>query len=423
MDQLIQIFPQELINFLLVTLFSLLIGLSQRRLHNTSDDSRLFGTDRTFTFIGLLGYILYIIEPEFHYLFMGGGLVLAIFLAINYYFKVSLHKDLGLTTVVIALITYCMAPLVITQPSWLTILVVVTVLIFTELKETFTSFSQKIAKEEFITLAKFLIIAGIILPIVPNEPFVSFVTLTPYKVWLAVVVISSISYLSYLIKNYIFPKSGIIISGILGGMYSSTATTVILAKKSKENTLQKNNYGSAIILATAMMYLRIAILMMLFNITLFRHNFIIFLIMFLLSLAIGIVVFFYQHKQDEVAEISLLRDRNPLEFKVAMLFMVLFVSFSFITYFALQYFGNNGLNALSVIVGVTDIDPFLITLFGGKYNVSIELLSRATFQAIISNNVLKLIYALSFSGKHIRLPLIIGFGIIIIVNLILLLFI
>jgi uncharacterized membrane protein (DUF4010 family) len=423
MEQLTTIFPKELINFILVTLFSLLIGLSQRRLHIVDDNSRLFGTDRTFTFIGLLGYILYIIEPEFQYLYMGGGVVLAIFLAINYYFKVSLYKDFGLTTVIIALITYCMAPLVITQPAWLYILVVVTVLIFTELKETFTTFSQKIEKQEFITLAKFLIIAGIVLPIVPNEPFVPFLTLTPYKVWLAVVVISSISYLSYLIKNYVFPKSGIIISGILGGMYSSTATTVILAKKSKENTSLKNNYASAIILATAMMYLRIAILMLVFNIVLFRNNFIFFLIMFLLSLTIGIVVFFYQHKQEEETEISLLRDRNPLEFKVAMLFMVLFVSFSFITYFALQYFGNNGLNALSMVVGVTDIDPFLITLFGGKYNVSIQLLSMATFQAIISNNILKLIYALSFSGKHIRLPLLISFAVITIINLILLFFI
>ncbi|MEI6852070.1 MAG: DUF4010 domain-containing protein [Bacteroidota bacterium] len=423
MEQLIHVIPKELTNFLLVTLFSLLIGLSQRRLHITTDDSRLFGTDRTFTFIGLLGYILYIIEPEYQYLYMGGGVVIAIFLAINYYFKVSLYKDFGLTTVIIALITYCMAPLVITQAAWLYILVVVTVLIFTELKETFSSFSQKMAKEEFITLAKFLIIAGIILPIVPNQPIVSYLTLTPYKVWLAVVAISTISYLSYLIKNYVFPKSGIIISGILGGMYSSTVTTIILAKKSKENLSLKNNYASAILLATAMMYLRIGILMMLFNIVLFRFNFVFFLIMFLLSLGIGIAVFFYQHKQEEEAEISLLRDRNPLEFKVAMLFMVLFVAFSFITYFALQFFGNNGLNALSIIVGVTDIDPFLITLFGGKYSVSIEVVSRAAFQAIISNNVLKLIYALSFSGKRIRIPLMVGFGIIIIVNLLLLFFI
>lgn len=423
MEQLIAIIPKDLINFLLVTLFSLLIGLSQRKLHIITDDTRLFGTDRTFTFIGLLGYILYIIDPQYKFLYMGGGIVLSIFLAINYYFKVALYKYFGLTTVIVALITYCMAPLVITQPAWLYILVVVTVLIFTELKETFTSFSQRIEKEEFITLAKFLIIAGIVLPIVPNTPIVSYLTLTPYKVWLAVVVISSISYLSYLLKNYVFPKSGIIISGILGGMYSSTATTVILAKKSKENTSLKNNYASAILLATAMMYLRIAILMLVFNVELFRHNFIFFLIMFLLSLIIGVAVFFYQHKQEEEEEISLLKDRNPLEFKVAMLFMVLFVAFSFITYFALQFFGNNGLTALSVIVGVTDIDPFLITLFGGKYAVTIQLVSVATFQAIISNNVLKLIYALGFSGKHIRLPLIVGFASIIVVNLLLLLFI
>jgi uncharacterized membrane protein (DUF4010 family) len=423
MEQLIHIFPQQLIDFLLVTLFSLLIGLSQRRLHLVSDDSRLFGTDRTFTFIGILGFILYIIEPEYQYLYMGGGIVLAIFLAINYYFKLSLHKDFGLTTVIIALITYCMAPLVITQPAWFYILVVVTVLIFTEMKETFVSFSQKIEKEEFITLAKFLIIAGIVLPIVPDKPFVSFLTLTPYRVWFAVVVISSISYFSYLLKNYVFPRSGIIISGILGGMYSSTATTIILAKKSKLELSKKNNYGSAIILATAMMYLRIAILMLVFNFALFRYNFVFFMIMFFLSLGIGISVFFYQHKQEAETEISLLKEKNPLEFKVSMLFMVLFVAFSFVTYFALQFFGNNGLNALSVVVGVTDIDPFLITLFGGKYNVSIDIISRATFQAIISNNVLKLIYALSFSGKNIRIPLLISFAIIILVNLLLLLFI
>ena len=423
MEQLIHIFPQELINFILVTLFSLLIGLSQRRLHLVMDETRLFGTDRTFTFIGLLGYILYIIDTEYQYLYMGGGLVLTVFLAINYFFKLRLYKDFGLTTVIIALITYCIAPLVITQPAWLYILVVVTVLIFTELKETFTTISKQIEKEEFITLAKFLIIAGIVLPIVPDKPFVSFLTLTPYKIWLAVVVISSISYFSYLLKKFVFPKSGIIISGILGGMYSSTATTIILARKSKENLSQKNNYASAIILATAMMYLRIAILMLVFNLVLFKVNFVFFLILFLISLIIGVIMFFYRHNQEEEAEISLLKDKNPLEFRVAMLFMVLFVALSFITYYVLQFFGSSGLTVLSIVVGITDIDPFLITLFGGRYDVGIHLISMATFQAIISNNILKLIYAMIFSGKRIRMPVLIGLTIIIIVNTIILFFV
>ncbi len=423
MEQIYKIVPSQLVNFLLVTMFSLLIGLSQRKLHPASEDPRLFGTDRTFTFIGILGYILYIIDPEFLYLFMGGGLVLLVLLAVNYYHKITLFKDFGLTTIIIAFITYCLAPLVITQPAWLFILVVVTVLIFTELKETFTTFSNQIEKEEFITLAKFLIIAGIVLPIFPNKPIVSFLSITPYKIWFAVVVILTISYLSYLLKKYVFKKSGILISGILGGLYSSTATTMILAKKSKEGRLLKNNYAAAIIFATAMMYLRVAVLMLIFNPLLFKYNFIFFLVMFIITTSVGIVIYFYKHREEEGSAIASIKDKNPLEFKVALLFMVLFVAFSFLTYYAIEYFGNLGLNILSLVVGVTDIDPFLISVFQGKFNVDVELISRVSFQAIISNNLLKLIYSLVFSGKNIRIPLLIGFSIIIFVNIILLFFI
>jgi len=423
MDQILEIVPKQLIDFLLVTVFSLLIGLSQRKLHPSSEDPWLFGTDRTFTFIGILGYILYIIDPEYLYLYMGGGIVITVLLAINFYYKIKLFKDFGLTTIIIAFITYCIAPLVITQPAWLYILVVVTVLIFTELKETFSTFSRKIEKEEFITLAKFLIIAGIVLPIFPNKPIVPFLAITPYKIWFAVVVISTISYLSYLLKKYVFKKSGILISGILGGLYSSTATTMILAKKSREGEIMKNNYASAIIFATAMMYLRIAVLMLIFNPALFKNSYIYFLIMFVSTLAVGIAVYFYKRKQEENSAITTIKDKNPLEFKVALLFMVLFVAFSFLTYYSVEYFGSLGLNMLSIVVGVTDIDPFLISVFQGKFNVDIELLSRVSFQAIISNNVLKLGYSLIFSGKHIRIPVLVGFSIIIVVNILLLFFI
>ncbi|MEI6766326.1 MAG: DUF4010 domain-containing protein [Bacteroidota bacterium] len=421
MEKFLSQIPDNFYHFLIVTVFSLIIGLSQRKLHPINEDSRLFGTDRTFTFIGILGYILFIVEPVPHFFYMGGGVIISIFLGINYFFKLRYFKDFGLTTVIIAIITYCMAPLVITQPPWFYIMVVVTVLVFTELKETFSTLTQRFDKEEFLTLAKFLLIAGIILPIVPNEPFVSFLSLTPYKIWLAVVVISSISYLSYLLKKFVFIKSGIIISGILGGLYSSTATTIILAKKSRETTALKNNYAAAIVFATSMMYLRVLILILIFNMELFQLVLPYFLVMLVVSIATGIVIFYYKKKVDEVSEISLLRDKNPLEFKVALIFMLLFVGFTFLTYYTVQYFGTGGLNTLSIVVGVTDIDPFLINLFQGKYPVSLGVIAFASMQAIISNNVLKLIYGLAFSGKHIRKPLLAGFGVIIFINAALLL--
>lgn len=170
----------------------------------------------------------------------------------------------GITTIVVALITFCFAPVVITQPKWLFLLVIVTVLIFTELKESFGIISKKVDRDEFITLGKFLVIAGVILPIIPDEHIVPYLSNTPYKVWLAVIVILSISYLGYLLKKFVFRNSGIIISALLGGLYSSTAITLILSKRSKSSEKFLNQYSAGIIIATAMMYLRVLILVFIF---------------------------------------------------------------------------------------------------------------------------------------------------------------
>ena len=416
--------PKELINFLLVSVFSLLIGLSQRKLHQMVDEKHVFGTDRTFAFIGILGFILYVIEPGSHYFYAGGGLALVFLLGINYYFKLLTFQRFGLTTIMIALITYCLAPIVITQPSWLTLTIVVAVLILTELKDTFMVFTDKLDKEEFVTLAKFLVIIGIILPIIPNERIIPEISLTPYRIWLAVVVISSISYFSYLLRKFVFHDSGIIVSGILGGLYSSTATTVILSRKSKTSTEKDlNKYSAAIIFGTAMMYLRIFIIILIFNVSLFSRTMPYFVIMFLITTGIGIFLMYNKKKDAAEDTTQIINDKNPLEFKVALIFTLLFIAFSFITYYTIKNFGTGGLNVLSVLVGVTDIDPFLINLFQGKYEVTETIIALATFQAIISNNFLKMIYSISFSEKTIRKKMIISFGIIIVINILLLFFI
>src|ERR1035437_4223131 len=204
MDELLINIPADLYKFLLVAVFSLLIGLSQKNLHVARIAQYSFGTDRTFTFIGILGYVLYVVEPNTLILYSVGLGVLSVFLVVNYYKKITNFTDYGLTTIMIALITYSLAPLVYRQPFWLSILVVVTVLIFAEMKQSLTTLSEKLNRVEFITLGKFLAIAGIILPLLPNVPMVSYMSVSPYKLWLAVVVISSISYMSYLLRKFVF---------------------------------------------------------------------------------------------------------------------------------------------------------------------------------------------------------------------------
>lgn len=411
--------PQQLIDLFLVTLFSLIIGLSQRKLQIEKEDKEVFGTDRTFTFIGLLSYLLYIIDKENLILYITGAIILSTYYLVYYIYKIRETGRFGITSIVVALLTYALPPVLISQPFWFFILLIVIILVFTEIKETLFQFSTKFNKDEFLTLGKFLVIAGVILPIIPDKPIVEFLSITPYKIWLAVVIISSISYISYLIRKFIFKDSGIIITGVLGGMYSSTATTVVLARKMQNDKEQVHKYEAAIVAATAMMYFRILILILIFNKSLFNIVYPYFIALFLISLLVGGGILFYHRKNIKFKDSTNIKsEKNPLEFKVALLFTVLYVAFTFITHFTIEEFGVTGLNVLSILTGVTDIDPFLINLFQGKYEVSSMVIATASLQAIASNNFIKYIYASSLSGGNTWKILAIPFATIIFINIV-----
>ena len=407
MEKLYEYLPRELVTFVLVTLFSLLIGLSQRKISlKREGETTLFGTDRTFTFIGILGYLLYILDPVDYRLFMGGGAILGLLLGLNYYVKQSQFHVFGVTTIIIALITYCIAPIVATQPSWFYVMVVVTVLLFTE-------------------FAKFLAISGIILPMLPNENLIPDINLTPYTVWLATVVVSGISYLSYLLRRYVFHESGILVSGIIGGLYSSTATISVLARKSRKAPAQEApEYAAAMLLAVSMMFLRFLILIGIFSKAILAEIYPYLLIMSFVTAGVA----WYLHRKrksipvtgEEAEEED---SSNPLEFKVALIFAVLFVIFTIVTHYTLIYTGTGGLNVLSFIAGLSDITPFILNLLQGS-GVAVVVVTACCMQAIVSNIAVNMCYALFFAGgkSPLRRWVLRGFGGVIAVNVCLLLF-
>lgn len=266
-------------------------------------------------------------------------------------------------------------------------------------------------------MAKFTIIGGVILPLLPEETNLDWLPVSPYKIWLAVVIVSAISYLSYLLRKYVFPKSGLLLTGILGGLYSSTASTIILARKSKETNSQPKAYAATIIMATAMMFLRIYILIVIFNSQLALKALPYFLGLFGVTLTVG--YWLYKTSKLESSEPqAILDDRNPLEFKVAVVFALLYVLFSVVTQFSITHFGQQGLNVLSIIVGFTDIDPFLLNLFQGNYAVSQSVLLLATLQAILSNNILKMGYAWFLSANETKKWILKGFGLVLLFNIV-----
>lgn len=399
--------PKELQQFVLVVVFSLLIGMEQRRHHAANEYQLLLGTDRTLTLIGILGFIMYKVMPMGLWFYISGGIVLSAYLGIYYYNKIKLGNNWGMTSVIIALLTYSLTPLVVHSPLWMVMLIFVTIITLVEMKESLFQFSKKFDHSEFITLAKFIIIAGIVLPLSPRQNISQDIAISPYQIWISIVSVSTISYVGYLLQKFAFPDKGLVLSSVLGGLYSSTATTLILSRKSKEEN-GSAHYASAIIGATAMMYFRLFVLAWIFNPNVAKDLFLPFLIFILIA---GIFIFFVDKKYPKSSHASKNKtDKNPLEFKTAIVFGLLFAFFGWLTNIVTSEFGNVGVNVLSFIVGITDIDPYILNLFqhiGG--NFSKELIVQATLIATTGNNLMKMIYALFLGNKNIQIPIIIGF--------------
>ena len=249
--------------------------------------------------------------------------------------------------------------------------------------------------KDIITAGQFLVLVGVILPLLYGRPTIPYTTITPFGVWLAVVAVSSISYASYLLQRYVFPKGGTLLTSVLGGLYSSTAATVVLARRSVDEGMTPE-LEAGIVAATAMMYLRVLVVCSFFNLGLARI-----LVLPMLALAtVGAIVAAVRARS---AKRSARKSdfSNPLQLSTALLFALLFVAVSMLTTLAQSHFGRSGIFALAAIVGVTDVDPFVLSLAqGGAASVGLTTAASAILIATSSNNLLKAIYAIVFSRQR-----------------------
>ena len=240
------------------------------------------------------------------------------------------------------------------------------------------------------------------MPLLPDHSVTTLTAITPRQVWLALVVVCSISYASYLAQRYWTAAAGGLWMAALGGLYSSTATTVVLARQAKAEPGLKRHAQAGITLATAIMYLRILAVVAIFNMTLAR---VLALPLAGLSLA-GFLICALQYRFGKPAQNQPARDSphlaasiNPLELGAAAVFAALFVAVSVVSAVAKSQFGISGIYGLAAIVGVTDIDPFVLNLAqGGIAGVQSSALAAAILIAASSNNVLKAVYAAAFAG-------------------------
>jgi uncharacterized membrane protein (DUF4010 family) len=375
----------------------------------------------------MLGFMLYQIPGIGQVAFLVGMAAIVPFLLVYYSNKVNQKNSPGLIGVLIALLTYTTGPVALTQPHWFLVLFGVSILFVLHSKGRIRTFTDRLETGEVVTACKFLAIAVVVLPLIPALPpttgamgqIFNVLPVSPRQIWMAVVITMTISYLGYLLQTYLFPRKGLLLTGLVGGVYSSTVAVLVLAKKSRRYPGHDEEAAAAILLAVSMMYLRLLVL-----VSIFRFDSALQVGSALLVLAILAAAYALWIRRDRVLAVTLpvstpadmtpeeiaevppadgeepaLR-KNPLELNSALFFAFMFVAVSLATKYTLVHYQGIGLRTLSFIVGCSDITPFVVSVLQGNLGIGIAQVLQAIIIASASNNLLKVAYAYLFGTRR-----------------------
>jgi uncharacterized membrane protein (DUF4010 family) len=387
--------PPEGVKILLVLSLSFLIGL-EREEHKTSAGLYSFGGVRTFPLIGLIGYTLALLSAGRLLPVALGFAVVGGFLMLSYWHKLSGSGLAGVTSEMSGLTTYLVGVLVSRDQFWIAATISVVSILLLELKTALEGLTQRISGEEILTFTKFLLLTAIVLPVLPNQEFSEF-QINPFRTWLIVVAVSTISYASYVIQRWM-KQGGIILAAILGGAYSSTVATVVLARRAKREN-HPRLFSGAILIASGMMYLRLAALLGLFNRMLLLSLGIPFVV--LAGLAVGAGWLWSRRADLNSSEVRReYRPKNPLELRAALLFALLFLAVLVATHLVIVHLGKAGVYVLAALMGVSDVDPFIMGMTQSAGSMTpVSVAAVAIVIAASSNNVAKGIYVYALSDS------------------------
>ncbi len=398
-DKLLQMFPPEGVKIVLTLFLCFLIGLEREEHHASAQPGRryTFGGVRAFPLIGLIGYSMALLSGQQLLPLTAGFAVIGAFLWLSYRHKLQTYTETGVTTELSGLATYVVGALVSRDQFWIATTLAIVSMLLLELKEFLESLATKIPGEEIFTFTKFLLLTCVILPIVPDKDYTSF-AVNPFKAWLIVVAISGVSYGSYLLEKLAKGKGGIRLAALLGGAYSSTFTTFVMARRARTANAP-HCFAGGILLASGVMYFRFLVLIGLFNLGLVHLLLLPFLVLGAIGVAGGLIWSGLPNGGEAGAEAGYLT-KNPLELGTAFSLAIVFAVMLVATNYALFHLGHVGIYGMAALTGLAPVDPFImgLTQTAGKMT-TLGLAAAGIVVAAASNNFAKAFIALVLADR------------------------
>jgi uncharacterized membrane protein (DUF4010 family) len=370
--------------FGLAILLGALMGLERER-----SGARIAGM-RTFPLIALLGAVCgFLAELSGSFWTVAAGFLGVVALTVTgNVLQARRRPDPGITTEIAILIAFGVGALVHFRQAFLAVAIALASTAILYFKPHLHAFSRKVEQRDIYAVFQFGLLTFIILPVFPDRDFGPFDALNPRHIWLMVVLISGISLTGYVVLKGVGKKWGGPVLGLLGGMVSSTATTLAFGRHARKNPDFSRTAAVVVILASTVVMVRVTVEVAVVHPPLLRQLGMPALGMLLAGLAAATVV--WSRTRREEAQVP--ETRNPAELKVAITFGLLYGLVLLAVSAGKHYFGSEGVFVVSLISGLTDVDA--ITLSSARLAstgvLEPQQASHAVILAILANLAFKL---------------------------------
>lgn len=383
-----------------------LIGL-QREFAKGGGARSIVAGERTFALLGLSGWLAAFAAAELAspFPFLVIVFLLGVYAAVSYFVDAWRGK-VGLTTEVAMVVTILIGSLCFWGYLTLAAAIGIITTVLLSLKLETDRFVRALTREDISAALQLAVITAIILPILPNEAIfpAPFDVINPYKIWLMVVFISGISFLGYVAIKIIGPQQGIGLTGLLGGLVSSTAVTLSFSERSNREPQLARPFALAITVAWTVMFARVLVEVGVINKALLAEIWPPIVAAGLVGLGYCVFLFFSQRTTQK----SDIEFSNPFDIKSAIKFGLLYGVILLISRVAQMYLGDTGIYISSIVSGAADVDAIALSMAELSKTGVLDLntASNAIILAAMSNTTVKGLVALIGGSIALRKPLI-----------------
>jgi uncharacterized membrane protein (DUF4010 family) len=406
-----QQFLDVALGFATAVLLGALVGIEREKHKAEKVEAGGIAGLRTFTLVALFGAASGWLAKETSSpwvlaagLIIAGGFVVAGYLAATR----ANPESTGLTTEVAAIVVFLLGAMVLLGYAELAIGLAVVTAAVLAYKQPLHGFVDKLGWDDVYAGLRLLIATFIALPLLPDEPVDPWGALNPYKLWLLVILISSLSLIGYVATRALGPARGIALTGLTGGLVSSTAVTLSFAREARERPGDTAALGCGILIAWAVMFARVIVLVAVVNRALLPPVLAPFLTMAAVAGALAAFLYFRAGGGRGRSAKGDVAVRNPFSLIAAAKFAALFAAVLFAVKIVQENFPPSGLYAVAALSGLADVDAITLSMaeFAGSGEARVAVI--AIVVAALANTLVKCGLAFAIAGTALGRPLLIA---------------